>query len=312
MLAHSLVVVVACLWDYDTLKEEALGQPEVVAAVTGDLGKHSPAFYAAKVDYTRALVDTGSAPKERYDDLAVALAKTGKLDAAIATLTVKEQRFPGEYTTEANLGTFLAMKGDVKAALDRLKQAIAINPDAHFGREKFQIQLLEYTLRVQQDPTLPERENFLGLSQDVFKSYIHPIGTRASTRKKGTYPTPKVVALVGLIRFGDAHENPHVWFALGWALAEQGDVQLAVRALRRAELAGHPKAAEHGGQLAAFSTKLNKGDNPSSPATMSASWARVKPLADADWKKGQATQLARQKREDAKISRKQHKAAFGY
>lgn len=311
-MLHSLVLVVACLWDYDTLKEEALGQPEVVAAVTGDLGKHSQAFYAAKVEYTKALVDKGNAKQERYDDLAVAYAKLGKYDDAIATLTAKEAKFPGQYTTEANWGTFLAMKGDTKGALEHLSKAIKINPDAHFGREKFQIQLLEYSQKVAADKSLPERENFLGIPMDVYKHYIGPIGTRASKRKVKV-PTQKVIALVGLMRFGDAHENPHVWAALAWALVEQGDLHLAYRALRRAELHGYTRAAEQGGLLAGLLNKVNtRGQNPNDPLKAAAIWESAAKLADADWKKGQATQKRRQTAEDAKISRKQYKAAFGY
>lgn len=312
-MLHSLLVVVLCLWDYDTLEEEALGQPEVAAAVTGDLGKHSRAFYEAKIAYTRPLVDAGTAKAERYDDLAVALAKVGKLDDAIATMTAKEKKFPGAYTTEANLGTFLAMKGDTKGALDHLKKAIQINPDAHFGREKYQVQLLEYLQKVAKDPTLPERENFLGLATglDALVDKHGPIMTRATKRPKKSVPTAPVVALVGLIRFGDAHENPHVWAALAWALVEQGDLQLAIRAMRRAEVHGFAKAAEQGGQIAAILRKVG-GEDPNDPLKNAAAWRRATKLADADWAKGQAAQTRRRTAEDARITRKQHKAVFGY
>ncbi len=155
----------ACLWDYDTLKEEAFGQAEVGAILGGDLHKHSQNFYAAKVAYTRAIIDRGNAPKERYDDLAVALAKLGKIDDALAVLADKDTRFPGEYTTEANRGTFLAMHGDVAGALEHLKQAVAINPSAHFGREAFQLQLLEYLGRVAKDPTVAEHDKLIRHNQ---------------------------------------------------------------------------------------------------------------------------------------------------
>lgn len=307
------MLVVLCLWDYDTLKEEALGQPEVAAAVTGDLGKHSRAFYEAKIEYTRPLVDAGNAKAERYDDLAVAFAKVGKLDDAIATLARKDKRFPGAYTTEANLGTFLAMKGDMKGALDHLNKAIRINPDAHFGREKFQIQLLEYLEKVAKDPTLPERQNFLGIETGLraLEQKHRPIMTRATKRPRKSIPTAPVIALVGLIRFGDAHENPHVWAALAWALVDQGDLQLAIRAMRRAELHGFTKAAEQGGVIAAILRKVG-GENPNDPVKNAAAWKKASKLADADWARGQAVQTRRQTAEDAKLSRKQYKAVFGY
>jgi tetratricopeptide (TPR) repeat protein len=298
----------ACLWDYDTLKEEALGQAEVLQVLGGDLHKHSTAFYEAKVTYTRAIIDAGKAPKERYDDLAVALAKTGKLDAAIAVLADKAKLFPGEYTTEANLGTFLAMKGDLTGALDHLKKAIAINPDAHFGRETYQIQLLEFAQRLAKDKTLGDRENFLGIEQS-WDGKIQAIDTPAKKRKLKV-PTPPVAAIVGLIRFGDAQDSPQVWSALGWALIEQGDLQLAARAFHRAHVLGLTELPIHA-QLLAFSKTWGDHD-PMDDAANKTMWARLVKTADAEWTKGQAADAARQQAEDAKLAKKQFKAVFGY
>ncbi len=307
----------ACLWDYDTLKEESLGQPDVAAVIGGDLHKHSTAFYEAKVEYTRVLVAKGDAKQERYDDLAVALAKIGKLDDAIAILASKEQRFPGAYTTEANLGTLLAMKGDTKGALDHLKKAIAINPDAHFGREKFQIQLLEYLDRVAKTKQLAESENFLGIDVGKDSAGQSPVIIRLSAppkhKRTEKVPSPPVAAIIGLMRFGDGQDNPHLWYALGWALVEQGDAQLAVRALRRSELLGHPRAGKDG---AIISTTIKKLDAiccppPNDPKALAA-YAKISKLADAEWAAGQAIDATRQRAEDAKLAKKQFKVVFGY
>jgi tetratricopeptide (TPR) repeat protein len=299
----------ACLWDYDTLKEESLGQAEVAAVIGGDLQKHSKTFYEAKIDYTRPLVAKADAKQARYDDLAVALAKLGKHDDAIAVLADKEKKFPGEYTTEANLGTFLAMKGDVAGALDHLKKAIAINPKAHFGREKFQLQLLEYLQRVAKDKTLAQRENFLGIKMD-WQAHIGAISKRATRRPKASVPTAPVIALVGLMRFGDAHENPHVWHALGWALVEQGDLQLALRAWRRANVLGLPYSPDQG-MFAAFVHEIG-GKNPTDPVENQKAWDRLTKKADAEWAKGQAADERRRAAEDAKLAKQQLKAVFGY
>jgi len=58
-------------------------------------------------------------------------------------------------------------------------------------------------------------------------------------------PKDAAVALAGIIRFGSGDTSQHVWFSLGTALAWQGHKNLAIRALRRAELLGHPLAREH-------------------------------------------------------------------
>ena len=309
----------ACLWDYDTLKEESLGQADVAAVVTGDLKKHSSAFYEAKSTYTRAIIDKGDAPKDRYDDLAVALAKSGTLDDAIKVLDDKEKLFPGEYTTQANLGTFFAMKGDIKLALHYLKKAIAINPDAHFGREKYQIQLLGYLEKLAGDATLASKENFLGIDagKDGFAGntsvIINMSGRGAKQGRKA--PSQPVAAIVGLMQFGDGQDSPHLWWALAWALIEQGNAQLALRALRRAEVLGHARAGEDGIVLSTVPRHGSKAGPCCPQATdpkARKQWATMSKQFDADWKRGQSADLERQRAEDARISKKQWKTVFGY
>jgi tetratricopeptide (TPR) repeat protein len=320
-LAIAIVVTLAarpaaaCLWDYDTLAEESLGQADVAAAVGGDLHKHSDAFYAAKIDYTRALVDRGDAPKERYDDLAVALAKRGRHDDALAVLADKDKRFPGEYTTEANVGTVLAMKGDVKGALDHLNKAIAINPDAHFGREKYQLMLLDYLARVAKDPELAKRETFLPIAIAAWAGESRVIIKMDHQHRKRTekVPSAPVAAIVGLMRFGDGQDNPHLWFALAWAFVEQGDAQLALRAFRRAELLGHPRAGDDGAVLSSVLFELRVGCcKPASDPKNQAAWAKLSKRFDGEWQRGAAADAARQRAEDAKLAKKQYKAVFGY
>jgi tetratricopeptide (TPR) repeat protein len=295
----------ACLWDYDTIKEESLGDKEVAQVVKGELRKHSTEFYAAKVTYTRAIVEAGNAKQERYDDYAVALAKTGKLDEAIAVLADKDKKFPGEYTTEANLGTFLAMKGDTAGALDHLAKAVAINPDAHFGREIVQIQLLEYVQKLAADPTLDTKQTFLGspIGEDVL------ITRTKRNRKVSKAIDTQVKGIVGLIRFGDGDQNPHLWFGLAWALVERGDNQLAMYAFRRAEQLGHKVAGVEGARRAGVIRNLvgeESGDN------RHLAWGKVTPVIDAAWAKGQAADARRQAAEDKQIAKQRWKAAFGY
>jgi tetratricopeptide (TPR) repeat protein len=311
----------ACLWDYDTFKEESLGKRELVQVLGGDLRRHSRAFYEAKVAYTRPMIEGGTAPKERYDDLAVALAKLGKLDEALAILDDKERRFPGEYTTLANRGTFLGMKGDLQGSLTIIKQAVARWPDAHFGREIFQVKLLELLLRAAKDPDLVRRENLLGLEMDVVRagiagtSYSKAKKRRASAAPSTPVPPKAVEALVGMIRFGEAHELPAAWAALGWALLWQGDTQLAIRAMRRAELLGDPSAGGFGGAMAVILRDLRLAQEccpePGHPGATSA-WAVATKRLDREWAAGQAATAKWQAAEEKKIARKQWKAVFGY
>ena len=298
----------ACLWDTDTLKEEALGQAEIVAILGGDLHKHDKAFYEAKVTYTKPLVADPKTPKlaERFDDLAVAYAKLGKLDEALAVLATKEQQFPGAYTTHANRGTFLAMKGDLAGALDQLGKAIAINPDAHFGREKVQIQFLEYLGKLKKDASLGDT-NFLGIARDVM------IG-RTPMKARARKANPAVLAIAGLLRFGDGQDNPHLWYGLGWALLSQGDAQLAMRAFRRAELLGHPRGKSDGAIALSVIQSYGVGysERDKNPKAEQVWVDKVVPGLDKEWAAGVAADAKRQAAEGKQVAAKQWKAVFGY
>ena len=299
----------ACLWDRDTLAEETLSDRDVGRIIAGEFGQHSPAFYAAKVAYTRPMIDAGTAPRERYDDLAVALAKTGAVDDALAVLAAKDQKFPGEYTTLANRGTFLAMKGDAAGALKELRAALAVNPDAHFGREEFQVRLLEYKLAVAKDPSLRSRATFL---VEVDQRVMHHHQTRHA---RDADLDRAIVAIGGLVRFGGADRDADLWFGLAWALVLRGDNQLAVLAFRRAELLGHPAARDHGA-LRATTLRALDPPTPCCPPLGDAksleTWALATAKADRALAKGAAKDARRLAAEDKLITRKRWRQAFKY
>jgi len=130
------VVALACIWDYDTLRQERAGFPDTLELITGKFLRHSPEFYEWRIK------DRGEKLKKEpnnlayHDDLAVAYSKVGRTNEAIATIEAKEKIKPGLYETYANLGTFYILAGDLEKGLPYIDQALAINPDAHFGREK--------------------------------------------------------------------------------------------------------------------------------------------------------------------------------
>ncbi len=91
--------------------------------------------------------------------------KLGKQDEAIETIREKAEKLPnvGEYETHANLGTFLVHAGKYEEGLADLRKAIEINPDAHFGREQYQVSVVEYVSEHRgdaSDATLPLEGSF--------------------------------------------------------------------------------------------------------------------------------------------------------
>src|SRR3954454_11146416 len=160
------ISVAACLWDRDTPADEAKGMPEVIAVLAGRFERNPPLFYETRLARVTAYLQSHPEDLAAYDDAGVACDRLGRGDEAIAWMEkkrarlekldasrpeVKEQR----YRYHANLGTFLVHRwvrqgGDrtkideVKAARDQIAKAMEINPNAHFGREKYQLRALEW------------------------------------------------------------------------------------------------------------------------------------------------------------------------
>lgn len=296
-------VALACLWDSDTFAEEALTQKDVAAIVQGKLGKHSEYFYEEKVAYTKPLIDAADAGMERYDDLAVAYDKLGKLDDAIAVMKAKEARFPNQYTTLANLGSFHAHKGEYEKALELLNAAIKMNPDAHFGREKYQVMAIAYLQALAKDPKLAERKDLLGV--EISDEHLLMFGDYGKKKKgeqtgleKAGISKDVFVALAGIIRFGSGEKSAHIWMSLGVACALQGDRHLAIRAFARAKELGHPCGAD---LVRAMSMTLKDFDGKPD-------FERLR----KEFEKGLAEMKAAQEKEDALLKAGKRKQVFGY
>lgn len=136
----------ACLWDRDTLLMERRRFPGALELITGKFLRHSAAFYEWRVADRRRRLAEKPGDLALRDDLAVALDKLGRHDEAIAVARETEKLAPDRYETHANLGTFLIHAGRLEEGLKHIDRAIAINPDAHFGREVYQRHLVAYVL----------------------------------------------------------------------------------------------------------------------------------------------------------------------
>ena len=84
----------ACLWDYDTLRDEKRGMPGIAEVIAGQWERHSPFFYQHRVEAMKKRLDTSPGDVDAMDNLAVAYHKLGNTPAAIATMLDKEKRFP--------------------------------------------------------------------------------------------------------------------------------------------------------------------------------------------------------------------------
>jgi hypothetical protein len=148
--------------------------------------KHGPAFYTERNRLARERLKVIPPDSDEAfaltDDLAAGLDRLGKPADAVPLLREKlklqEQRgLTGRdlYTTSANLGTFLvhahmgnAMRGDpdaksaVQEGLDFVEKSIAVNPNAHFGREKWQAEIIKFILKAIDHPEMLATTDCIG------------------------------------------------------------------------------------------------------------------------------------------------------
>jgi hypothetical protein len=148
--------------------------------------KHGPAHYQERNRLTREKLaklapdDPARFPLE--DDLGAGLDRLGRAEEAVAVLQDKLTRQLAKglagrdlYTSYANLGTFImhanqpkAVAGDPAArkrfreGVELVRKSVEVNPQAHFGREQWQVVLGEFLLAAMEKPALLREFDFVG------------------------------------------------------------------------------------------------------------------------------------------------------
>lgn len=205
----------ACLWDSDTLAQEMKGMPELEDIIAGRFDRFPPEYYEERLKRIEAGLGETTLSLGQYDDAAVACDRLNRFEEAIEWMHRKQEAMSRmklsdqeqsehQYRTHANLGTFLAHQALankepdlklLKEGLAELEKGIAINPDAHFGRENVQIALI--------------------------KDMIWELGDRSTPRPQIDITTKKMrEGLIGLMVLGKAWESQKVWEWLLGSLRE--------------------------------------------------------------------------------------------
>lgn len=213
----------ACLWDSDTLRQERARFPSTLELITGKFLRHSPEFYEWRIQDRLEKLKADPTNVALHDDLAVAYEKVGQHALAIKTILAKEEIQPGLYETYSNHGTFHILAGDFDLGLPLIDKALAINPNAHFGRERYQKWLVEYALTRRIDGQLPyplrqsietAKENNVATDFRVFLS--QKLETEQLTFEESQQA---VQGILGMMRFAN-HGNPLLLEALGDLLVD--------------------------------------------------------------------------------------------
>ncbi|HVK12481.1 MAG TPA: hypothetical protein VM597_27270 [Gemmataceae bacterium] len=179
---------------YDTLPHHVARTPDALSfrfAMVHDVvherfPKHGPAFYRERDHRARAKLATLPPDSDEalalLDDIGAGLDRLGRPDEAVPLLRDKLDRqarrgLSGRalYTTYANLGTFLihtnmkeAASGDatarakVEEGRELIRRSIEVNPDAHFGREEWQLVAATSFLAFAKEPELLRAYDLIG------------------------------------------------------------------------------------------------------------------------------------------------------
>ena len=220
----------ACLWDHDTLGAEARGQmADVVHIIAGRFERNPPLYYEMRLKRSAERIAAAPDDLPAYDDAGVACDRLGRGDEAITWMEKKAARLdlarpvegkPHEidehrYRYLANIGTFWVHRwarngadrskiGEVKTARDFIAEAITLNPDAHFGRETYQLKALDWIIN-------PAHR---GASRGL-PGFLDPADPANST-------DATIRGLSGLIALGNGWESVDIFNTLGQALHRDG------------------------------------------------------------------------------------------
>jgi len=235
----------ACLNDRDTLAEEAQGLPNVIQIVSGRFERNPPLYYQMRIKRLEADVAMSPQDLNDYDDIAVAYDRLGDdVDAIrwierkkplLAPLNVADANLKEAwYRYYANCGTFhfhhwlkngaaVSTIAEAKTARSMIASALEIKPDAHLGREKYQLRVMDWVINWKAGGS----ENY-----DLTATILE-IGDREEAIK----------GLTGLVVLGNAWESVDIFAALAQIMhSDHRDIQVGyLCALRAKELYGQGK-----------------------------------------------------------------------
>ncbi|MBK1856222.1 hypothetical protein JO972_14730 [Verrucomicrobiaceae bacterium 5K15] len=252
LLLAACPMMLACLWDRDTLATEAQGQMDLVYTLVGWVDRYPDEYYQMRLERVREELGKHPEKLDLYDDAGVALDRLNRSNEAIAVMAEKKQQIDqlpeGEekdthqYRYLANLGTFYIHRWvqqgreareadytDIAHGEKLIAAAIELNPDAHFGREKYQLKTVRWLMPAYQAKLLGS-----GDSVSLLDMLDEPD------------PNKAVEGLTGLIRLGAAWRSLDVHAAVMGALMQRENSSLVLLAnLRMKELKANGAESIH-------------------------------------------------------------------
>lgn len=136
----------ACIWDAQTLWREKHRSHDLAQTILDN--QQTP----ENTNELRATIKTLEANRRENDpvwwnDLAGTYLRLNQPERAVKLLEPLLQKFPNDYGIHANLGTAYHLLGRYADAEKEIARDLEINPNAHFGLEKYHLALLQYLAR---------------------------------------------------------------------------------------------------------------------------------------------------------------------
>ncbi len=240
----------ACLWDSETLLQERERFPNTLELITGKFLRHSDEYYRWRLDDRLAKLNDDPDNDRWLDDVAVSHEKLGEHQEAIAIAKSQLERNPDRYESLANIGTFLIHDGQYQKGLEFIDRALEVNPDAHFGREKYQRALVRYILKMFPDGKIEFPIVKRGAEPIEFDSFLAQelVGEKRALNHDEIQEAIRGVS--GMMRFS-RHDHPVLLEVLAQLLHSQFDPgadakRLAARAYFQASYVVDDESAKAG------------------------------------------------------------------
>ena len=159
----------ACIWDAQTLWREKHRSHDLAQTILDN--QQTP----ENTNELRATIKTLEANRRENDpvwwnDLAGTYLRLNQPEKAVKVLEPLLQKFPNDYGIHANLGTAYHLLGRYADAEKEIARDLEINPNAHFGLEKYHLALLQYLAR---DPKYQFRHVYVDEFTPGFLMNLH-------------------------------------------------------------------------------------------------------------------------------------------
>jgi tetratricopeptide (TPR) repeat protein len=244
----------ACIWDADTLADERKAKPALADLILNE----TPARPDPK-PFRERIAKLKAEPRENdpawWSDLAGAHLRLGEAAEAAKILEPLVSKFPNDYGIHANLGTAYHLLGRYADAERHIARDLEINPEAHFGLEKYHLALLRYLNR---DAEFQKEHVYLEAWSDSLSdddAFSFPSYAQGATNKFDQQFQRATNLLEGAMYMAELNPNqPACWVMLGLICTRHGeaDLNLAKAAFQRAIRTGSSQQAALGKRIAAI------------------------------------------------------------